>query len=641
MSLSKLTVHPYTHLTDLDIFLFKQGRHFHLFDKLGSHLVKHDGIEGTYFALWAPNAKDVSVIGTFNNWNKNSHPLFARWDQSGIWEGFVPAVTQGSLYKYAITSASGLSLEKGDPFAVYWETPPNTASIVWDLKYPWQDEGWIDLRSQKNQLSSPMSIYEMHIGSWRHKSPHESLNYLDLAKVLPTYLHDMGFTHVEFMPALEHPFYGSWGYQKTGYFAPSSRFGTPQDFMHLINSLHKANIGVFLDWVPSHFPADAYGLAKFDGTALFEHDDPRQGFHPDWKSCIFNYTRHEVCSFLISSAVFWLEKYHIDGLRVDAVSSMLYLDYSRKEGEWIPNIYGGHENLDAIALLQQLNKYVYGHFPNIQMIAEESTSWPQVSRPTSQGGLGFGLKWNMGWMHDTLRYFSTDPLYRKHDHNLLLFSMCYFFSENFILSLSHDEVVYGKKSLLNKMPGDTWQKFANLRLLYSYMFAHPGKKLLFMGSEIAPWLEWNHDSFLQWNLLSNPAHLGIQNLLRSLNQTYQEHPALYELDFHPDGFKWVSLHDQDHSVIAFLRYDSSRIHPILVLCNFTPIPRTNYTLQLPNKGVWKEIFNSDLGLYGGSNSYHCATLSTTFNPDSSCHELTVHLPPLAALFLKSEHISMN
>jgi 1,4-alpha-glucan branching enzyme len=636
MSSSKLAVLPYTHLTDLDIFLFKQGRHFHLFDKLGSHLVTHENIEGTYFALWAPNAKEVSVIGDFNRWNKRAHPLFPRWDQSGIWEGFIAGVVQGSLYKYALTSSEGLSLEKGDPFAMYFETPPNTASIVWGLNYPWEDEPWTILRLKKNQLSSPISIYEMHIGSWRHKTPHASLNYLELSQVLPSYLRDMGFTHVEFMPAMEHPFYGSWGYQKTGYFAPSSRFGTPQDFMHLINALHQAHIGVFLDWVPSHFPSDAHSLAKFDGTCLFEHEDPRQGFHPDWKSYIFNYTRPEVCSFLISSAVFWLKKYHIDGLRVDAVSSMLYLDYSRKPGEWVPNIHGGHENLAAIAFLQTLNEYVYEHFPNIQMIAEESTSWPQVSRPTSQGGLGFGLKWNMGWMHDTLRYFSKDPLYRKHDHHLLLFSMCYFFSENFILSISHDEVVYGEHSLLNKMPGDQWQKFANLRLLYSYMFAHPGKKLLFMGSEIAPWKEWNHDGILQWDLLERPAHLGIQNLLRTLNQIYQEHPALYELDFHQEGFEWVSLHDSDSSVIAFLRHDACRKKTILALYNFTPIPRENYTLQLPSSGIWKEIFNSDLGLYGGSNRYHHTTLKTTFNPHNSSHELYVQLPPLGALFFKKE-----
>lgn len=634
MSKPPLATYPHTHITDLDVFLFKEGTHFQLFEKLGSHPMTIQGIEGTYFALWAPNAKQVSVIGDFNEWNRSTHHLFPRWDSSGIWEGFIPDVRQGAIYKYFILSkTSGVELEKGDPFAFTWETPPKTASVVWDLSYNWNEENWMKVREKKNHLSSPMSIYELHFGSWQRKANNEPLTYLEMADVLPKYLKEMGFTHVEFMPLMEHPFYGSWGYQKTGYFAPSSRYGTPQDFMQLIESLHQHHIGVFLDWVPSHFPSDTHALACFDGTCLFEHEDPRQGFHPDWKSFIFNYTRNEVKSFLISSAVFWLQIYHIDGLRVDAVSSMLYLDYSRKPGEWIPNIYGGHENLEAIEFLKQLNEHLYKTFPHIQMIAEESTSWPKISSPTSHGGLGFGLKWNMGWMHDTLQYFSQDPFYRKYHHHHLLFGMYYFFSENFILSLSHDEVVYGKKSLLSKMPGDDWQKFANLRLLYSYMFAHPGKKLLFMGSEIAQWREWNHDISLDWHLLDYTPHQGIQRLIKDLNHLYQKETALHELDFNYEGFQWITLHDSDNSVISFARRGLHESESLIAICNFTPIPRYHYSIELKEKSSWKLVFNSDLNIYGGSHLYNPDVVETT-KQNSQTHRLELTLPPLGALFFK-------
>lgn len=632
MSRAQVATYPYTKITEMDVFLFKEGTHFQLFDKLGSHPMTLEGVAGTYFAVWAPNAKKVSVMGSFNGWNRTTHPLFPRWDSSGIWEGFIPHVKQGDLYKYSILSLfTQLLLDKGDPFAVHWETPPRTASVVWDLSYTWNENKWSSVRQKKNQLNAPMSIYEIHFGSWQRHLNNSPLTYREMAERLPRYLTEMGFTHVEFMPLMEHPFYGSWGYQKIGYFAPSSRYGTPQDFMYLIECLHEHNIGVFLDWVPSHFPSDGHSLAHFDGTALFEHADPRQGFHPDWQSYIFNYARHEVRSFLFSSAAFWLAKYHVDGLRVDAVSSMLYLDYSRKPGEWIPNRYGGHENLEAISFIKELNAYLYKTFPHIQMIAEESTAWPKVSRPTSYGGLGFGLKWNMGWMHDTLKYFDKDPVHRKYYHQQLLFSMYYFFNENFTLSLSHDEVVYGKKSLLSKMPGDDWQKFANLRLLYSYMFTHPGKKLLFMGAEIAQWREWNHDFSLDWHLLEYTPHQGIQKLLKDLNKLYQEESALYERDFDPGGFEWVSLHDHEHSVIVFLRRGSSPTEVLLTLCNFTPVPRNHYTVELKKPGSWKCVFNSDASCYGGS-GLPLKEVFVTSNT-SSC-TLSLTLPPLATLVLK-------
>lgn len=629
-------VHPYSLISDQDVYLFKEGTHFQLFEKLGSHLVTVDGVAGTYFAVWAPSAERVNVIGDFNGWNYNSHPLSVRWDSSGIWEGFIPHVGQGSLYKYFIKSkVNGLEFEKGDPFALHWETPPRTASIVWDLNYEWNEGEWPKTKEKKNALSAPISIYELHYGSWRRKEENRTLTYREMAEVLPLYLKQMGFTHVEFMPVMEHPFYGSWGYQKVGFFAPSSRFGTPQDFMYLVESLHRNSIGVYLDWVPSHFPSDVHGLAFFDGTHLFEHDDPRQGYHPEWNSYIFNYGRHEVRAFLISSATFWLEKYHVDGLRVDAVSSMLYLDYARKEGEWVPNIYGGHENLEALSFVRQLNEYVYKKFPYIQMIAEESTAWPMVSRPTSYGGLGFGMKWNMGWMHDTLKYFSKDPVYRKFHHNDLLFSMIYIFHENFVLSLSHDEVVHGKGSLLGKMSGDDWQKFANLRLLFSYMFTHPGKKLLFMGLEFGQWNEWNHEASLDWHLLNYAPHQGVQRLVRDLNHLYQNEPALHELDFSPNGFEWRDLYNGDICVIAYLRKGIDPKEMILVVCNFTPVPRYDYSVSVPCKGHWKEIFNSDSTFYWGSdlgNKGEVEAKQQGMDPNS--FRITVTLPPLGEVMFK-------
>ncbi|TDA32730.1 MAG: 1,4-alpha-glucan branching enzyme, partial [Hadesarchaea archaeon] len=539
-------------LTDYDVYLFRKGEHFRLYRKLGAHLV--DG--GAHFAVWAPNASYVSVIGSFNDWDPGANPLRPREDGSGIWEGFVEGVRKGDLYKYRILSRyGGYAADKADPFAFFNEVPPATASVVWDLDYDWKDGEWMRSRKERNSLSSPMSIYEVHLGSWR-RVPEEGnrfLTYSELAKLLPEYVEEMGFTHVEFLPVMEHPFYRSWGYQITGYFAPTSRYGTPQQFMELVDALHGRGIGVILDWVPSHFPSDGHGLVFFDGTHLYEHADPRKGIHPEWGSCIFNYGRHEVRAFLISSALFWLDKYHADGLRIDAVASMLYLDYGRREGEWIPNEYGGKENLEAIHFLRRLNEVVYGEYPDVQMIAEESTAWPLVTRPTYLGGLGFGLKWKMGWMHDTLRYFSMDPIYRKYHHDLITFSMWYAYSENFVLPLSHDEVTYGKGSLFGKMPGDVWQKFANLRLLFGYMYGHPGKKLLFMGGEFGQWREWVHDESLEWHALGYEDHRGLQRWVRDLNHLYRKEPSLHELDFEPEGYEWVDFKDVEQSVISFLR----------------------------------------------------------------------------------------
>lgn len=631
--------YEYSLFTENDTYLFKQGRHFHLFDKFGSHPMTCGKQPGTYFAVWAPNAESVSVIGNFNGWNRTTHPLGVRWDSSGIFEGFIPNVGQGEMYKYFIKSKSGMELEKGDPFALFWETPPKTASIVWDLKYNWNEGNWNGAKIKKNALNAPISIYELHYGSWRRKveEGNRPLTYKEMARILPRYLKEMGFTHVEFMPMMEHPFYGSWGYQKVGYFAPSSRFGTPEDFMFLIDALHQSEIGVLLDWVPSHFPSDEHGLANFDGTHLYEHEDPRKGFHPEWRSYIFNFNRNEVRSFLISSAMFWLEKYHVDGLRVDAVSSMLYLDYARENNEWIPNIHGGRENLEAIDFIKSLNEFLYERFPHIQMIAEESTAWPMVSRPTYLGGLGFGMKWNMGWMHDTLTYFCKEAIHRKYHHNELLFSMLYIYHENFLLSLSHDEVVYGKSSLLGKMPGDDWQKFANLRLLYAYMFAHPGKKLLFMGSEIGQWDEWNHEKSLDWHLLQWAPHQGIQRILKDLNRLYQKEEALHSLDFQPEGFEWVDLHDAENSIISFLRKGQDPNHYILIVCNFTPVPRQNYSVGAPFGGNWKEIFNSDAAEYWGSQLLNKGSLEAKEeNTQNRPYRLLLTLPPLGAIMLKRD-----
>ncbi|MEN6440487.1 MAG: 1,4-alpha-glucan branching protein GlgB [Syntrophobacter sp.] len=627
-------------ITEHDTYLFKQGNHFRLYEKLGSHLAVVDGVAGTYFAVWAPNAERVSVIGDFNGWNRDSHMLSVRWDGSGIFEGFIPGLGNGTVYKYHIVSReNGYRVDKGDPFAVHWETPPRTASIVWDIQYDWNDQGWMSSRAEANSLKAPYSIYELHIGSWR-RVPDEGnrpMSFREMAEYLPEYLLEMGFTHVEFLPIMEHPFYGSWGYQTVGYFAPSSRYGTPQDFMHLIEVLHQNGIGVILDWVPSHFPSDEHGLTFFDGTHLFEHLDPQKGFHPEWNSYIFNHGRYEVRAFLISSALFWLDKYHADGIRVDAVASMLYLDYARNEGEWIPNVHGGRENLEAIEFIKRFNEMVYREYPDVQTIAEESTSWPMVSRPAYVGGLGFGMKWNMGWMHDTLEYMSHEPVHRKFHQNQLTFNIWYAFFENFVLPLSHDEVVYGKGSLLRKMPGDDWQKFANLRLLLGYMFGEPGKKLLFMGSEFGQWSEWYHESSLDWHLLEEPLNLGVQKWVQDLNRLYRSEPSLHELDFSGQGFEWVDFRDAESSVIAFLRKPESNGDIILVAANFTPVPRTNYRFGVPRGGVWKEMLNSDAKLYGGSGHGNFGGVEAVAIPSHGRHaSISLVLPPLGIVFLKSE-----
>ncbi|HBZ00722.1 MAG TPA: 1,4-alpha-glucan branching enzyme [candidate division Zixibacteria bacterium] len=627
-------------LTDQDIYLFKEGNHFKLYEKLGSHLGELDGVSGTFFAVWAPNAARVSVVGDFNGWNPDSHILGVRWDSSGIWEGFIPGITNGALYKYHIISNKlGYTVQKADPFAFRSETPPKTASVVWDLRYSWQDSDWLSTRGVHNSLSSPISMYEVHAGSWR-RTPEEdnrSLTYRELGDSLSEYMRDIGFTHVEFLPIMEHPFYGSWGYQTTGYFTPSSRFGSPQDFMYLVDALHKKNIGVILDWVPSHFPSDQHGLVYFDGTHLFEHADMRKGFHPDWNSYIFNYGRNEVRSFLISSAMFWMDKYHVDGIRVDAVASILYLDYSRKEGEWIPNEFGGRENLEAISFLKRLNEVIYGNYPDAITLAEESTAYPMVTRPTFAGGLGFGLKWNMGWMHDTLDYISKDPLYRKFHHGQLTFSIWYAFYENFVLSLSHDEVVYGKGSLLGKMPGDFWQKFANLRALFGYMFGHPGKKLLFMGDEFGQWNEWYHESSLDWHLLQYAPHKGLQEWVRELNYLYKNEKALYEIDFDRPGFEWIDFQDWESSVISFIRKGNSTSDIILVVSNFTPVQRNDYNLGVPRGGFWKEILNSDDERFGGASVNNAGGAEAKqISMQGRPFSLSLTLPGLSTIFLKSE-----
>jgi 1,4-alpha-glucan branching enzyme len=627
-------------LTPNDIYLFKEGTLYRAYDKLGAHPVVVDGRSGTHFAVWAPNAEGVSVVGDFNGWNPDHDPLHARWDQSGIWEGFIGEVGPGTVYKYHIRSRlGGYRVDKSDPFAFRCETPPRTASIVADLGYEWNDLDWQRDRSRLNALDSPWSIYEVHLGSWRRvpEEHNRPLNYRELAVALADYVIDMGFTHVELMPVMEHPFYGSWGYQVTGYFAPTGRYGTPQDFMYLVEHLHRRGIGVILDWVPSHFPSDEHGLAYFDGTHLYEHADPRQGYHPEWNSSIFNYGRAEVRNFLGSSALFWLDAYRADALRVDAVASMLYLDYGRRAGEWIPNRYGGHENLDAVEFVKQVNAAVYREHPATQTIAEESTAWPMVSRPTYLGGLGFGLKWNMGWMHDTLKYFQTDPIFRKYHHSALTFSIWYAFSENFILPLSHDEVTHGKGSLLGKMHGDEWQQFANLRLLYGYMWGHPGKKLLFMGSEFGQRREWQHEESLEWHVLQYPLHAGVQKWMRDLNRYYRDTPALYELDFSPEGFEWVDVNDWEASVIAFLRKPRAQGREVLVVCNFTPLVRENYRVGVPRGGFWRERLNSDAQIYGGSGQGNLGGVEASPLPSHGrFHSLNLRLPPLGVVFLQPD-----
>jgi 1,4-alpha-glucan branching enzyme len=632
-------LHHISLLTDDDLHLFNEGTHYDLWKKLGSHVVRNGDVSGTYFAVWAPNARSVTVFGEFNGWDKGRHHLQQR-GRSGIWEGLISDIEAGTLYKYHIIShAKDYAVDKADPFAFRHETPPDKASIVWELDYDWNDEVWMTSRGDRNRLNAPMSIYEVHIGSWRrrHQDGDRWLNYREMAFDLADHVRRLGFTHIEFMPVMEHPFYGSWGYQTTGYFAPTSRYGTPQDFKFLVDHLHQQGIGVILDWVPSHFPHDEHGLAFFDGTHLYEHDDPRQRVQPDWNSYIFNYGRSEIRSFLISSAMYWLDEYHADGLRVDAVANMLYLDYSRQAGEWIPNKYGGRENLDAIDFLRQFNSAVYQRQPHVQTMAEESTAWPMVSRPAHVGGLGFGLKWDMGWMHDTLAYMSQDPVHRKFHHGQLTFRMVYAFHENFVMPLSHDEIVHGKRSLLSKMPGDEWQKFANLRLLMAYMFGSSGKKLLFMGTELAAWDEWHHDSELPWSLLDDPQRRAFERWLTALNVAYQHEPALHALDCDPHGFEWIDTNDADRSVISFLRKGPEGREQIAVVCNFTPVPRYNYRVGAPRGGYWRELLNSDASEHGGSGHGNLGGVEASPVPCfGRMHSLTLTLPPLGAVFLKSD-----
>lgn len=623
-------------LTDFDIHLFRSGKHYRLHDKLGAHIIEHNGRRGTYFAVWAPSAREVSVIGNFNFWTSGQHRLQPRWDESGIWEGFFEHIGRGEAYKFAIVSVSGEYLEKADPFARYAEVAPRTASIVWDENYSWSDQAFMTSRKARVGQPAPMSVYEVHLGSWRrhHGDHYRSLSYRELIDSLVPYVKDAGFTHVEFLPVMEHPFFGSWGYQVTGYFAPTSRYGDPQDFMALVDAFHQAGIGVILDWVPSHFPGDAHGLFRFDGSHLYEHADPRQGYHPDWSSYIYNYGRNEVRSFLISNALFWLERFHVDGLRVDAVASMLYLDYSRKPGEWIPNRHGGNENLEAIQFLKELNVAVYGEFPDVLTIAEESTAWPGVSRPTFMGGLGFGQKWMMGWMHDTLVYLRREPVHRRFHQNDITFSIIYAFTENFMLPLSHDEVVHGKGSLLSRMPGDEWQRFANLRILYSFMYTHPGTKLLFMGAEIGQYEEWNHDQELRWHLLDYEPHKGIHRLIKELNKLYQTEPALFEFAFQPQGFEWVDYSDRENSVVIFRRLSADYQDQLVVVINFTPVVRHGYHVGVPIEGTWREIFSSDCTEYGGSGVVNEDLLTVDRGFHGQPQSLSITLPPLAVAVFK-------
>ena len=640
MDRAESIIHGASLITDHDIYLFKEGSLYRLYDKLGSHSMTFSGMSGTYFAVWAPNAEKVSVVGGFNGWTPGAHPLKVRDDESGIWEGFIPGIEEGTIYKYHISSRyNNYTVNKGDPLAFYWETPPETASIVWDLSYEWGDNEWMENRYPFNAHDAPFAVYEVHLGSWR-RSPEDKdrfLTYGEMAHCLADYVKKMGFTHVEFLPVMEHPFYGSWGYQTVGYFAPTSRYGTPQDFMYLIDYLHQNGIGVILDWVPSHFPTDQHGLAYFDGTHLYEHGDPRKGFHPEWDTHIFNHGRNEVRSFLVSSGLFWLDRYHVDGLRVDAVASMLYLDYAREDGEWIPNEFGGRENLESITFLKRFNRAAYRAYPDVQTIAEESTAWPMVSKPTYLGGLGFGMKWNMGWMHDTLDYFSKDPIYRKYHHNQLTFSIMYAFSENFLIPLSHDEVVHGKGALIGKMPGDEWHRSANLRLLFGYMYGHPGKKLLFMGGEFGQWKEWNHDESLEWHVLQYSSHRGIQRWVEDLNSLYKSEPALYELDFASEGFEWIDLHDWEHSIISFIRKSKKTDDIILLVCNLTPIIIRNYRVGVPRGGFWREVLNSDAEIYGGNGQGNLGGVRAASTPaHGRSYSISLTLPSLGVLFLKSE-----
>jgi len=621
--------------TDFDIELFKAGKHYRLYEKLGAHLVTHKGQRGVYFALWAPNAASVSVIGNFNGWNRESQPMNVRWDGSGIWEVFIPGLGAGEVYKYYIVANNGYTVEKADPYAFQAETPPQTASVVRGLDYKWKDGKWLKKRGQQSILEQALSIYELHPGSWRRKEGNEFLSFRELADELPQYCKELGFTHVELMPVMEHPFYGSWGYQLTAYFAPSSRYGTAQDFMFLVDALHQAGIGVILDWVPSHFPSDEHGLGYFDGTHLYEHPDPRKGFHKDWNSLIFNYGRNEVRAFLISNALYWLDKFHIDGLRVDAVASMLYLDYSRNHGEWEPNEFGGRENLDAVAFIRDFNDAVHTYQPHTFTVAEESTAFPGVTAPTAQGGLGFDLKWMMGWMHDTLSYFQKDPMYRSYHQGQLAFSLIYAFSEKFVLPLSHDEVVYGKQSLLHKMPGDSWQKFANLRLLFSYMWGHPGAKLLFMGGEFGQQHEWRHDFSLDWHELEHGTlQQGVSLLLKDLNTLYQQEPALYQNNYAPEGFAWIDFNDSTNSVFCWLRQGKAPEETLVFIGNFTPQVLRNYRIGVPRMGRYAEVFNSDDWKYGGSGVRNEILETAPIGRHGREHSLSLTLPPLGVVVLK-------
>jgi 1,4-alpha-glucan branching enzyme len=638
MLVADAAVAPREFLTEYDLHLLAEGTHFRSWEKLGAHRMDIGGQRGSRFAVIAPNAVTVAVIGDFNGWSPDLHPMRRR-TESGVWECFVPGVEPGALYKYAIRSQVGdYRVAKADPYAFFSEVRPGTASRVWNLEgYAWGDAPWLDGRRQTNWLHAPVAIYEVHLGSWMRavEDGNRWLTYREVAPKLAQYARDMGYTHIELLPLTEHPFDGSWGYQTTGYFAPTSRFGTPQDFMHLVDTLHQHGIGVLMDWVPAHFPRDEHGLAYFDGTHLYEHADPRQGEHREWGTYIFNFGRWEVRNFLISNALFWLDTYHIDGLRVDAVASMLYLDYSRQEGDWLANRYGGRENLEAVDFVRQCNEHVYAEQPGVITVAEESTSWPMVSRPTYLGGLGFGFKWDMGWMHDTLRYLSKEPIFRRYHHNDLTFRMLYAFTENFILALSHDEVVYGKGSLLGKMPGDEWQKFANLRLLLGYLYTQPGKKMLFMGGDIGQRNEWNHDSSIDWHLLEHGAHRGIQQLVRDLNWLYRCEPALHQLDCDSRGFEWIDCNDSDSSTLSFLRRNTAG-ESIAVAFNFTPVPRHNFHLGVPHGGCWRELLNSDSELYGGSNLGNGGGVTAEDTPTHARpHRLTITLPPLALLVFKA------
>lgn len=632
-----ITVTWFSLFTEFDISLFKAGKHYRLYNKLGSHMVEHAGQSGIYFAVWAPNARSVSVVGDFNGWQSGASPMQVRWDESGIWELFIPGIALGVCYKYAIESNSGYSVQKGDPYAFRWEEPPLTATVTWNLSYQWADQQWLNSRKQKDISAQPLSIYELHPGSWKRiieNGEERFLSFRELAADLPAYCGRLGFTHVELMPVMEHPFYGSWGYQLTGYFAPSARYGEPEDLMFMVDQLHQAGIGVILDWVPSHFPTDEHGLGYFDGTHLYEHPDPRKGFHPDWKSNIFNFERNEVRGFLISNALYWLEKYHIDGLRVDGVASILYLDYSRKEGEWLPNIYGGRENLESVSFLKEFNDAVHAHHPDTFTIAEESTSWPGVTHSTASGGLGFDFKWMMGWMHDTLAYFQTDPLYREYHQGMLTFSLMYAFTEKFVMPLSHDEVVYGKHSLINKMPGDEWQQFANLRLLFGWMYAHPGAKLIFMGGEFGQRHEWQHDYSLDWHE-NTGLHANLGDFVTDLNNLYKTEPAMYRYSYENKGFEWIDQSDTQNCVISWIRKDDSGLNDLIFVANLTPAVRQNYRIGVPFMGFYKEVLNSDCLKYGGSDQLNNGALETAPIPmHGRTHSLPLVLPPLGLLVLK-------